>query len=140
MGAVSSDSTSHDSTPDSCHEAEVMHEEDKVLQQRLFHEDVDTSNDIQWVEKRFFPRLKFFLVGNRITSLPPNFVGETADQSQLIYEKLIHDLDLDNYLEDKIHFWIKYHKLAKNQLVKYQMSNCVEYLKRDHLKGVIVVI
>ena len=145
MGEVSSDSTSHDSASDKCHKDAVRHEEERVLQQKLFHEDkgfvfnVDTSNAIKGVFKeQIYLKIKI-LSGMEQDYLTPDFVGDTADQSQLMCEKLIHELDIDDYLEDKIQFWITYRKLVKNQLVKYR-SNCVEDLKKEYLKGIIVGI
>jgi hypothetical protein len=90
IGAVSSEGSMshHNLSPESRHDEAIRREEDRVLQQRLFH---DT----------------------------PDFVGNTADQSRLICEKLIQELDIDDYLEDKIRFWITYRKLVKNQLIKY---------------------
>jgi hypothetical protein len=147
MGAVSSEgSTSHhDSSPESRNDEAVRREEDRVLQRRLFHENkgfvfnVDTANAIKRVLKeKIFPKIKI-LSGREQDYLTPDFVGNTADQSRLICEKLIQELDLDDYLEDKIRFWITYRKLVKNQLVKYR-SNCVEDLKREYFKGMVVVV
>jgi hypothetical protein len=145
MGEVSSDSTSRDSASDKRHKDAVRREEKRVLQRKLFHEDkgfvfnVDTSNAIKRVLKeKIYPKIKI-LSGTEQDYLTPDFVGDTADQSRLICEKLIHELDIDDYFEDKIRFWITYRKLVKNQLVKYR-SNCVEDLKKEYLKGMIVGI
>lgn len=81
------------------------------------------------LKEKIFPKIKI-LSGREQDYLTPDFVGNTSDQSRLIGKKLIKDLDLDDYLEGKIRFWITYQKLVKNQLVKYQ-SNCAEDLKRE---------
>jgi len=139
-GQVSSDSTGPDSSPDRRHNEAIMREQNRVLQRRIYHENrgfeinVDTSNAIKRVLKeKIFPKIKI-LSGSEQDYLTPDFVGDTADQSRLICEKLIHELDLSAYLEDKIRFWITYRKLVKNQLVKYR-SNCVEDLKKEYFRG-----
>lgn len=126
-------------SPESRHDAAVRREEDRVLQRRIFHENkgfvfnVNTASAIKRVLKeKIFPKIKI-LSGREQDYLTPDFVGDRADQSRLICEKIVLDLDLDDHLEDKIRFWITYRKMVKNQLVKYR-SNCVEDLKREYFK------
>jgi hypothetical protein len=141
--AVSSDESMNPPQGNSAerrHELAVQREEDRVLQRMLFHEDkgfkfnVDTASSVKRVLKeKIFPKIKI-LSGRENDYLTPDFVGDKADQSRLICEKIFQDLDLEDHLEDKIRFWITYRKLVKNQLVKYR-SNCVEDLKREYFKG-----
>jgi hypothetical protein len=67
--------------------------------------------------------------------LAPNFVDDDCtDQSRLIAEVLLGDLNLPKTLEYKVRFWVTYRSLVKNQIVKYR-SNCVEEMKNVYLKG-----
>lgn len=130
----------HTTSPERRHEEAVRREEHRVLQRNLYNENrgfefnVDTFNAIKRVLKeKIFPKIKI-LSGREQAYLTPDFVGDPVDQSRLICDKLIHELDMSNYLEEKIRFWITYCKLVKNQLVKYR-SNSVEDLKREYFKG-----
>jgi hypothetical protein len=136
----SSEASSGSGAADKRHEEAVRREEDRVFQRNLYHENkgfdynVDTANAIKRVLKEYiFPKIKI-LSGREHDYLTPDFVGDSVDQSRLICEKLINELDMPNDLEDKIRFWIGYRKLVKNQLVKYR-SNCVEDLKKEYFKG-----
>jgi hypothetical protein len=133
------------SSPERRHKEASQREERRVLQRKLFHDsrgfefNVDTANAIKRVLKeKIFPKIKI-LSGSEQDYLTPDFIGEVTDQSRLICEKLIQELDLSDYLQDKILFWITYRKMVKNQLVKFR-SNCVEDLKREYFKGMLVGI
>jgi len=146
-GRVSSSDTSTNhralSSPERRHKEAIQREERRVLQRKLFHDNrvfefnVDTANAIKRVLKeRIFPKIKI-LSGSEQDFLTPDFVGEASDQSRLICDKLIQELDLSDYLQDKILFWITYRRMVKNQLVKFR-SNCVEDLKKEYFRGMFV--
>ena len=119
----------------------VKIEEQRALMRKLYHEGkmLPKSDDIVWSLKRslkehIFPKVKL-LSDREHNYLAPNFVDEDCtDQSRLIAEILLGDLNLPKTLEYKVRFWVTYRSLVKNQIVKYR-SNCVEEMKNVYLKG-----
>jgi hypothetical protein len=105
-GEVSfSDSSSQDSSADRRHIGAVMREKDMVLQRQLYHQnrgfvvEVDTANAIKRVLKeKIFPKIKI-LSGREQDYLTPDFVGDVAEQSRLICDKVVHELELPNTLK-----------------------------------------
>jgi hypothetical protein len=124
----------------------VKKEEQRALMRKLYHEGkvLPTSDDIVWSLKRslkehIFPKVKL-LSDREHNYLAPNFVDDDCtDQSKLIAEVLLGDLNLPKTLEYKVRFWVTYRSLVKNQIVKYR-SNCVEEMKSVYLRGEYVTI
>jgi hypothetical protein len=87
------------------------------------------------MKEKIFPKLKI-LSNTEQQYQCPDFVGKPVDQSRIICEIILREIDLEDAdnLVFKVRFWITYRSLVKNQLVKYR-SNCVEDLKREYFKG-----
>jgi hypothetical protein len=123
------------------HLAFVKKEEQRALMRRLYHEGkhLPKSDDIAWSLKRslkehIFPKVKL-LSDREHNYLAPNFVDDDcADQSRVIAEILLADMNLPQTVEYKVRFWVTYRSMIKQQLVKYR-SNCVEEMKNVYLKG-----
>jgi hypothetical protein len=128
-------------TIEQMHLAFVKKEEQRAIMRKLYHEGkmLPKSDDIVWSLKRslkehIFPKVKL-LSDREHNYLAPNFVDDDCtDQSRLIAEVLLGDLNLPKTLEYKVRFWVTYRSLVKNQIVKYR-SNCVEEMKNVYLKG-----
>jgi hypothetical protein len=129
-------------TIEQMHQTFIRREEERALMRRLYHEGkgLQKSDDITWsikrsLKERIFPKVKI-LSDREHNFIAPNFVDDDcADQSRVIAEILIGDLNLPQSLEYKVQFWVTYRSLIKNQLVKYR-SNCVEEIKNVYLRGV----
>ena len=123
------------------HLAFVKKEEQRALMRRLYHEGkhLPKSDDIAWSLKRslkelIFPKVKL-LSDREHNYLAPNFVDDDCtDQSRVIAEILLGDMNLPQTVEYKVRFWVTYCSIIKQQLVKYR-SNCVEEMKNVYLKG-----
>jgi hypothetical protein len=117
-------------------------ERDRVVQSHRYnHNDgfefcVDMCHSIKRILKeKIYPKVKI-LSDTEQQFLRPDFVGKPVDQSRIICETILRELDMDvkDTVPLKVSFWITYRSLVKNQLVKYR-SNCVEDLKREYFRG-----
>jgi len=138
VGSVSSPSSSV--TNDSAVKREKDRAQQRVLynRNRGFDVDIDTCYSIKRILKeKIYPKVKI-LSDTEQQFLCPDFVGKAVDQSRLICDIILREMEMDeeNILY-KVRFWITYRSFVKNQLVKYR-SNCVEDLKREYFKGTIL--
>jgi hypothetical protein len=119
-GQVSSDSSPEVKskrcyeTSERLHSEAAMREKDRVLQRRLYNDNkgfpksVDVANAIKRVMKeKVYPRLKI-LSDTESQFITPDFVWRAVDQSRIICEILVRELDLPATVEDKVRFWITY--------------------------------
>ena len=118
----------------------AQREKDRTLQRRLYNESrgyvacVDVASSIKRVLKeKVYPKLKI-LQDSETQFLHPDFVGKAVDQSRIICDILIWEMDRPDTIQEKVTFRITYRSLVKNQLVKFR-SNCVEELKREYFRG-----